>query len=393
MRRRAAIKSVQHYISTVIGLDPSIFSAEVWQRLVHERMAMTGSAGFENYFQLLKSSPFEFQELVEQLLVTETWFFRNKPAIDTVVKKCASAEPGKITRILSLACSTGEEPFSIVMALLDAKIKPQQFSVDACDLSKKALSKATCALYDKNSFRERDNTFLDRYFSPKGDAYELTPKVRNLVQFHYGNILDKTLVRAYPPYDVILCRNVLLYLTPEARRIALGNIKSWLAVDGILIVTAPETEAVRKQGFMSVTEGPTYVLNKPTPKQTGNAAQKVEEIRLEELKESPKDLNEQIDYIREMADQGDFAAAKKLCLRYIDKHLLEGEGHFLLGVIEHALKNDQDAEVAFMKAIYLKPEHHEALVYMSLIEEGKGNEQQAKIYRERAERVLESKDK
>lgn len=348
---------------------------------------MTGFVGYESYVQFLKSSPYEFQELVEQLLVTETWFFRNKPAIDTLVKKCTSLGSGKFIRILSLACSTGEEPFSIAMSLLDAGMKPQQFSIDAYDLSKKALAKASRALYDKNSFREKENGYIERYFVPHGDLLELSSKVVNLVQFHYGNILDKSLVKPYPHYDIILCRNVLLYLTPEARKTVLSHIKSWLAADGLLIVTAPETEAVRRQGFISLSAGPSFVLRKPEQKGIESGAAKQAALSRAESKESPKDFNDEINYIRELADQGEFGKAKKLCLRYVDKHLLEGEGHYLLGVIEHALKNDVEAEKAFLKAVYLKPEHHEALIYLSLLQEAKGNLPQATLYRERATRI------
>lgn len=348
---------------------------------------MTGSVNYDAYYQLVKSSPFEFQELAEHFLVTETWFFRNAAAIDAAVKKVVEAPPGKITRILSLGCSSGEEPYSIAMALLDANVRPQNISITAYDLSKKAIAIALRGLYEKNSFREKNNEFRDRYFTSVGTQYEIVKQIRHLVQFQYGNILNKSLIKLPPSYDIIFCRNVLLYLSQEARNTVLSRIKYVLASDGIIIVTAAETEAVRKLRFVSIAEGPSYVLKKLKSTSSHNKAGQLQDTESSTLNELFKELNDEIDYIRKLADQGEFNKANKQCQAYIDKNLVDAEGHFLLGVIQHALKNNDAAKQAFMKAIYLKPEHHQALIYLSLIEEGMGNTKQANIYRQRADRV------
>lgn len=349
---------------------------------------MTGSTGYANYYQLVKSSPFEFQELIENFLVTETWFYRNKQALDVVVKKVSEEPSDKIVQILSMACSSGEEPYSIVMNLLDAKIPQRRFCVDAYDLSKKGIAKAIRGLYDKNSFREKDTDFRDRYFTPLEGQFEISKQVRYLVQFHYGNIVDPNCIRTRPAYDVIFCRNVLLYLTNEARKIVFSTIKRSLAEDGILIVTPAETEAARREGFISISEGPSYALKQ---KMTVAQPPKIKPVSVPQG-EPTKDFNEGIEYIKDLADQGEFTKSKKLCLIYIDKHLVDAEGYYLLGLICHARKEIEEAEAAFKKAVYLNPEHSEALFYLSLIEEGKGNLQQANIYRERAVRVEKSNE-
>ncbi len=149
------------------------------------------------------------------MIVPETWFFRYPESFATLAKlatkRLAELNNMRALRILSLPCSTGEEPYSIAMALLDAGLKPHQFKVDGMDVSPLSVDKARRALYGKNSFRGQDIAFRDRHFIPENDGYRLSARVLEQVRLQVGNLLDPTLLANEPPYDFVFCRNLLIY--------------------------------------------------------------------------------------------------------------------------------------------------------------------------------------
>ena len=114
---------------------------------------------------------------MESVVVTETWFFRDREPFDAMVQfvkgRLADDAGRRRVRILSVPCASGEEPYSLVMGLLDAGIDSKDFEVDAADVSPRALLKAKRAIYNKNSFRGSDLRFRDRYFHQNKEGYVL----------------------------------------------------------------------------------------------------------------------------------------------------------------------------------------------------------------------------
>src|SRR4051812_11405689 len=157
-------------------------------------MKTLGITDVRAYESLLKPSGAEWTELLETIVVKETWFFRDGEPFQTfarlVRERWLGYQTKRPVRVLSLPCSTGEEPYSLVIALLEAGVKPEMFQVDAVDISARALIKARRALYGPNSFRGKDISFRDRYFHHTKEGYVLCPAVRSAVRFIEGNILD-----------------------------------------------------------------------------------------------------------------------------------------------------------------------------------------------------------
>ncbi|NEM46493.1 MAG: chemotaxis protein CheR, partial [Xanthomonas perforans] len=132
----------------------------------------------------------EQQALVEAVVVPETWFFRYPESFAALVNLArersthlAGARP---LRILSLPCSTGEEPYSIAMALLDGGLPGDGFRIDAMDISEVNLQRAERALYGRNSFRGDDLSFRDRHFAVTPEGFELRSQVRRKVRLLAG---------------------------------------------------------------------------------------------------------------------------------------------------------------------------------------------------------------
>ena len=144
------------FIKELIGLDVDSIGASVVEGILRYRQQQAGQADLEAYWQLLQRSAEEVKALVDALLVPETWFFRygeSFTALTRLVWQRLGKQPRRPLRILSLPCSSGEEPYSIVMALLDAGIAAERFQVEAMDISEIQLQRARLGLYSRNSFR------------------------------------------------------------------------------------------------------------------------------------------------------------------------------------------------------------------------------------------------
>ena len=158
-------------------------------------MKRLGLQTLSSYEELLLKSESECWELIESVVVTETWFFRDRASLHGMVRLLASesllSNPAARIRILCIPCSSGEEPYSIVMALTDSGLRHERFEIDAADISERALAKARAGKYGRNSFRGKDLAYRERYFKPGTDGYLLEQSIREKVSFHHANILTR----------------------------------------------------------------------------------------------------------------------------------------------------------------------------------------------------------
>src|SRR5437016_4095645 len=139
------MKEIERALREKIGLDAASIGSSLIQRSVRLRMKSHGLKKSEEYRRLLESSRAEWDELIESVVVTETWFFRDQEPFEVlarvVLEEWLPANPVSRARLLSLPCSSGEEPCSLAMSLLDAGVSPHQFQIDAVDLSARALAR------------------------------------------------------------------------------------------------------------------------------------------------------------------------------------------------------------------------------------------------------------
>lgn len=387
------------WLEKKIGVSPESMSKTLWLKTIDVRMNKCELNDSEAYFQLLKKSPEELQELTELIVVPETWFFRDADAFEffgehaaQVLKQSENSFLKSPFRILSLPCSTGEEPYSIVMALLQKDITPKLFAIDAMDISERAIEAAKIAIYGKNSFRCKDLAFRERYFDPANNHFQLKQEIKDKVVFYAGNVFDPNFLKQNAAmYHVIFCRNLLIYLDKNAQNNLLKILDSLLLPDGLLIVGPSEIECVKSLG---------YTLD---PLLTSFAYHKTEQENHKKLMHDPKGdpgmtkwLSLQqpslkqvlpLEEAQRLADRGKFEEAKTLCYQHLEKNGGDSQGFFLLGLIYQALGEETFAENYFLKAIYLNADHYEALVYLSLLAAKKGDNQQAELYLTRAERI------
>ncbi|KVE28808.1 MCP methyltransferase [Burkholderia singularis] len=264
------------WLSRETGIDPASLGTDFVERALVERIrAMQTDAhdrqceqqnrlqpvtdeAVDAYWQLLNASVDERRALVELFVVPETWFFREPEAFALLVRfSCERlfAEPGRMLKILSAPCSTGEEPYSAAMALLDAGIDPARFEIDAFDISQRVIEYAQRAQYGRNSFRGHALGFRDRHFKSAADGWTLDERVRACVRFRRVNLLDLP-GYACGPYDFIFCRNVLIYFDRDAQDRVVRIVDGRLAPGGVLFVGPAETGVVMRQGMMASAQVP-----------------------------------------------------------------------------------------------------------------------------------------
>ncbi|TDG19033.1 MCP methyltransferase [Paraburkholderia silviterrae] len=205
------------------------------------------------YWARLTTDTTERQALIDALVVPETWFFREREAFAALARGGAqrlAAQPGELVRVLSVPCSTGEEPYSAAMALIDAGLAHEQFGIDAIDISAASIEAAARGVYGRNAFRGDALAFRERYFHATPDGWQLADAVRRAVSFERANLFDW--LAAHPVrYDFIFCRNVLIYFDREAQDRAIGLLRARLADGGMIFVGPAETGLLMRHEWMS----------------------------------------------------------------------------------------------------------------------------------------------
>ncbi|WP_249977768.1 CheR family methyltransferase [Vreelandella olivaria] len=187
-----------------------------------------------------------FDHLISQLTVNETYFYREPEALTwltNIYLPQRLAEKGRPLHIFSAGCSSGEEPYSVGMALLEryGEQATQLFSITGGDVDQQVLGKAQMGVYSGMSFRALHPLLKSRYFSPEGGRFKLKEPLRQWVNFNLFNLLGPIEHTIGGPFDVILFRNVSIYFDEVTRRAIQQRLSQLLAEDGVLLCGVTET--------------------------------------------------------------------------------------------------------------------------------------------------------
>lgn len=430
--------AIEKILEDAAGLDSRSIGSNVVNRVVKYRMGAAGAANVEAYLARLKNDKNELQALIEDVTVPETWFFRDKTPFDLlsqlVHEEWMPPSKEKPLRILSMPCATGEEAYSIAMILRDLGFDGDTVRIDAVDISKRALERAEEAVYGLNSFRGDEGSYLHRFFEKMDNKFQVREPVRRMVRFRYGNLLDDAFMAGAELYEVIFCRNVMIYFTRELQDKAVKKLHRLLAVDGLLFVGHAETANLSGGPFVSLKYPGAFAFRKQPPAmpkgqpvtrlprkaavnagdvvragadgagQTRGGAKAVRRPPSKRMVKAPTESTSQtsaktdgkaqsaMEDIRRMADEGHLKQAAALCEKYLEGDTSNAEAYYLLGLIREAEASDSDASNLFRKALYLNPHHYEALVHLAILAETQGNLAAAAVYRARASRLVK-KDK
>lgn len=441
-----------------MGLDPHSIGEAAIRRAVRLRMLSLGIDDVQTFVRLVETDKKERDRLVEEVVVAESWFFRDHQVYDHLRRFVAArikARPSDPVRILSAPCAAGEEPYSIAMSLLDSGLQPEQFRIDAIDISRVALSKAKTARYSPNAFRNADSGFRDRWFRMDGGSAVLDESVSRCINFAWANILEVSFVTGAidsgrAPYDVVFCRNLLIYLTTDARSAVERSIDRLLKEDGIVVLGAAEP-AILQGNWVADSVGSTFTLRRgvsgesarwpslagrsalpaprrpkptlpppntapsypapspqppqarpsrfpapapsPTPPAPPPTSTKSADLRCEDSGggSATQTVHLILADVNALANARRFSEAIALCESAQRDIGPSAELYFIAGIMHQTSGSLAIAEDCFQKTLYLDASHDEALLALSLLAEQRGDSGQAAQYRRSALRVVERK--
>jgi chemotaxis protein methyltransferase WspC len=411
------------FLKERIGLDVASVGPAIIERAVRQRMTAQQALSADEYWHKLQGSLDEQQALIEAVIVPETWFFRYPESFATLARlamvRLAEIKGMRALRILSLPCSTGEEPYSIAMALFDAGFAPHQFKVDGLDVSPLSVERAKRAVYGKNSFRGQLTDFRERHFSDEGELYRLSARVCEQVRLQVGNLLDPGLLANESPYDFVFCRNLLIYFDQPTQQQVFEVLKRLTHVDGVLFIGPAEGSLLGRLGMRSIGIPQSFAFSRhsdpePAPQPTFiptplPVRQPIHSVAQPPMRSRPftsvaptpgsskpsaavSDAAVLLASIAALANEGKSAEARAACEQYLSSHEPVAQVFYWLGLLSDVAGSALEAQGFYRKALYLEPQHPEALVHLAALLASKGDAAGARRLQERAARSERTAD-
>jgi len=411
------LDSIEGLLKRRIGLHSDTIGSSTVAQAVEQRMRACDMSSMDDYLQVLQHSPTEMDALIDGVIIPETWFYRDRNpfnAFSAWVQEQWLPRNGLATlRILSVPCSTGEEPYTLAMCLADLDIPPAGAHIDGVDISRRNIELALRAHYSDNSFRGGDLGFRDRYFVREHSGYRLKDEIRTSVNFARANLLDDEFVHQRQPYHVIFCRNLLIYFDRPTQNRAIDRLEQLLAPEAVLFLGHSETALLLKRGFTPLSHARCFGFRR-TAEQPGEstpvapARRAARPARKPVRKRSatppaqpardtpprpapaappaPPD-DELLATAFRLADEGRLDEAAGHCQALLARNSHAADCHYLMGLIREADGDMKSAEKMLRNAVYLDPDHYEALTHLGVICQRNGDAGSARRFRQRAARV------
>ena len=248
-------------------------------RRLSERIAATRVKSFQSYFAMLRSdAEHEIEHLINAFTVNETYFYREDHHLQCMTSHLLSdllrrKKVGEPIRIWSIPCSTGEEPYSIAIWLMENWSKVDEYNIEivASDIDSRALMSASEGRYGTRALMRLPRRLVHRYFEPiDAGRVRIDPGLRESVHFTRANLIDSQDMARYRDFDIVFCRNVLIYFDDASRRIAAENLYDCLRPGGYICLGFSETMS-RISPLFNVCRFPEAVVyQKPEAKHDAN---------------------------------------------------------------------------------------------------------------------------
>ncbi len=231
-------------------IDLDCYKERQMKRRIDALITRSTASDYEGYLNLLKTDQNELEGFIAYLTINVSEFYRNPEQWNLMEKEMLPylfERFGQNIKIWSAACSTGDEPYTLVM-LLSKFIPMNQIQVIATDIDKQVLSKAQMGLYDEKSLRGLPKEYVTKYFTQVGArSYQISDEVKRRVTFRQHNLLKDPYIK---DCHLIVCRNVMIYFTEEAKAEINRRFCASLKKDGLLFVGSTEQIiAPNKLGF------------------------------------------------------------------------------------------------------------------------------------------------
>ncbi len=234
------------------------------------RVIELGFNSFLDYYYYLKYDPAgesEFKVIFNLITVNETYFFREMPALESlvyqIVPSLLSSNPQGKIKIWSAACSTGEEPLTIAMMLNEAELLDGRIEIIGTDASSVAIGKAIKGLYGERAFRATSDGMRKKYFTLREKGhYSIDPSIHKLIKWAVVNLKDQTQLKPFASSHIVLCRNVFIYFSPAVIQEIAENLYKFMPDTAYLIVGVSESLLKYPVKFQMVDIGGSFIYVK-----------------------------------------------------------------------------------------------------------------------------------
>ena len=220
-------------------IDLNCYKEKQMRRRIDTLITKNKITSYDDYVKLIKSNPEKFEEFVNFLTINVSEFYRNPEqweVLDKDVFPRLVQKFGKSLKVWSAACSTGDEPYSLVMAL-SRHVPLSNIKIIATDIDKQVLDKARMGLYNAKSISSVPEDFKKKYFTQVGGSYQISDEIKKCVEVKEHNLLKDP----YPTgCHLIVCRNVVIYFTEEAKDEIYRKFNQSLVKEGVLFIGSTE---------------------------------------------------------------------------------------------------------------------------------------------------------
>ena len=258
-------------IQALCGLN-YLHQLDTLEGKIAKRLAELGLSPLE-YGERLSRDARELDKAIELLTINETYFYREESQFELfreeILPQWRREHARRPLRIWSAACSTGDEPYTLAMMVMESGLYgPGEVEILATDINKKVLLAAQRGWYPERSlsFRRIPSRLLERYFDRTAGGYQLRDSIRRMVQFKQLNLLDQAAVRAMGPVDLIFCRNVLIYFDAPTTQQVVSGFWDILQPDGSLFLGHAESIIGLNLPFRTIQAGNAFYYRKEVTK-------------------------------------------------------------------------------------------------------------------------------
>jgi chemotaxis protein methyltransferase CheR len=253
------------------GIYFELSRADMMLDKLRDRVTATGCSSYLDYYYILKydeKGTNEWLRVMDAFSVQETYFWRESSQIEALVGRVIPqwfAKNSSPFRIWSAACASGEEPYSIAIAIQEAGLSHLPIEIHASDASEIALTKARTGIYRERSFRTLAPELWQKYFKPVPEGWQLDPNILRRVHFSRANLVAPNEVTPLARASVIFCRNVFIYFSPDAIRRAVEMFAAHMLPPGYLFVGSSESLLKITQHFELQEIDDAFVYIRRTP--------------------------------------------------------------------------------------------------------------------------------
>jgi len=398
--------AVQRLLSQ-IGAGENFLTEPQLDFALRKRMSLLDLTDQDDYSKRLTDDHGEAQQLLDELLVRESCFFRDVKPFDLIAERAAAASAAAPLRILSAPSANGEEPYSVAITLLESGLQAEHICIEALDISAAGIRDSQAGRYTESRMRHVSPQLRQRYFERHPDGtYAIKSLVKDCVHLVHANALE---IAAFYPgdhFDIVLCRNLMIYLTPESRQRLLQALRSVSRPAALLIVGHAESGFLLAEGERSHGDPGNFAFLINDLARSGFAGAASPGLRrktAESLRESvvrrPKSVGGQseprhrvadkpatadlaelpappaLEQITALADSGHYEEARQQLQGFLEREPDSARSYSLLALTLNATGDRQAAIACFEKAIYLDAADRQSIEHLLLLYSAAGNRQ------------------